>query len=432
MKWINETPWKFVGSAYTAELLSDRPAVRVTLPDGSVLADLCLVTSAHTLSGRDVSAAAPQWTVEEIAGGFVLRGETDSLVWEKKTVALTLLEDRMIYAATVAGEGRLTDVELLSGYYTGCNARHSNARLYSGFYADSLFNPEPDGWEEYKVSPQERALIDMTGVPIPGRDHWFFTPPPFCFVLRKGETCMTLGVTAKPGAHTFTEYEYIGGRGQGLLLRYEGETAVSGEYALPEVQMIFGADEYELLGEFSRVERPLPLAKQQYEWWTRPIFCGWGAQSALSREYDKPAPALAYQKFYEDFTDSLDEKGIDPGIIVIDDKWQAHYGLNTVDTAKWPDMKGFIRRMHDKGRKVLLWLKAWDPDGVDPALCVRDWRGSAQAIDPEHPGYIALFKAACEHMISPDGLDADGFKIDFTARIPTCAGCEHYGSHWGM
>ncbi len=432
MKWIKEQPWKFEAGAYRVELLADRPAAKVCLPDGQVLAELFLVSSAHTLGGRDVSAAIPEWQVEERPDCLVLRAETDSLIWRRKTITLTMREDRLIYGMTVEGEGLLTDVELLSGFYTGCNKRHSNARFYSGFHADSIFNPEPDGRERYCVSPAERCLIDMTGVPIPGRDHWFFTPPPFCFVLRKGQHCMTLGVTAKPGGHTFTEYEYTGGSGQGLILRYEGMTRVDGAYELPEVQMIFGQDEYELLGEFSRIERAEPLAKKQFAWWTRPIFCGWGAQSALSRDYDKPAPALAYQKFYEDFTDSLDEKGIDPGTIVIDDKWQRAYGMNDVDTEKWPDMKGFIRRMHDKGRKVLLWLKAWDPEGVDPRLCVRDWRGTPQAIDPEHPEYIAIFRRACREMLSPEGLDADGFKIDFTARIPTCAGCEHYGSHWGL
>lgn len=432
MKWNQNTPWSFEAASYRVELVSDRPAVKITLPDGRLLAELFLLSSAHTMTGRDVSAAVPQWQVEELADGFVLRGETDSMVWQRKTLALTMKEDRLTYAMTVEGEGDLTDVELLSGLYTGCNKRHSNARFYSGFHGESLFNPEPDGWETYGVSPQERLLIDLTGVPIPGRDHWFFTPPPFCFVLRNGDACMTLGVTAEAGKHSFIEYECTGGRGQGLILRYEGMTHVSGVYELPRVQMIFGHDEYELLGEFSRLERSVPTAKKQFDWWTRPIFCGWGAQSALSRNYDKPAPALAFQKFYEDFTDSLDEKGINPGIIVIDDKWQKAYGLNNVDTDKWPDMKAFIRRMHDKGRKVLLWLKAWDPEGVDPALCVRDFRGNAQAIDPQHPDYRAVFEAACRNMISPEGLDADGFKIDFTARIPTVAGCEHYGDHWGL
>lgn len=432
MKLIKEPALRVETEAYTLEMQTDRPAAKVWNRAGELMAELFLLSSCHTLGGRDVSSRLTPWDIQETENGVCLSAQADSLIWQGKTIRLTLMEDRMVYGMDVTGEGTLGDVELLSGYYTGANLRWSNARFYSGFHGDSLFNPEPDGWEQYAVSPQERSLIDMTGVPIPGRDHWFFTPPPFCFVLRQGENCMTLGVAAKPGQHTFTEVEYTGGRGQGLVLRYEGYTQVKGVYALPEVHMIFGTEEYALLGEFSRVERLPAPPKEQFDWWQSPIFCGWGAQSALCREYKKPAPALAYQRFYEDFTASLDEKNIQPGVIVIDDKWQKAYGLNNVDEEKWPDMKGFIRAMHAKGRKVLLWLKAWDPEGVDPALCVRDYAGAAQAIDPENPAYVRLFAEACRNMLSPEGLDADGFKIDFTARIPSCPGCVHAGEHWGL
>ena len=432
MKCTQQPTIRVTAAAYTFELLPDRPAAALTDAKGQRLGEIFLLSSCHTMTGRDVSSCLSAWTVEEKPGEVWLTARADSLIWREKTVRLRLMEDRIMYQVTVAGEGTLTDVELLSGYYTGCNKRHSNARFYSGFEGDSLFNPEPDRNEMYSRSVCERSLIDMTGVPIPGRDGWFFTPTPFCFVLRRGDTCMTLGVTAVPGAHTFTELEYTGGSGQGLILRYEGYTRVDGEYALPEVNMIFGQDEYALLGEFSKTER-LPEPKRAvHAWWKQPIFCGWGAQSALSQDYHVPAPTLANQRFYEEFTASLDEKGINPGTIVIDDKWQRAYGMNDVDQDKWPDMKGFIERMHQKGRKVLLWLKAWDCEGVDPAQCICDFAGAPQAIDPENPAYLATFAEACRVMLSPEGLNADGFKIDFTARIPSCPGCRKYGSHWGL
>ena len=432
MKLIKEPALRVEADLYTLEFLPDRPAARVTDQRGDVVGDLFLVSSCHAREGYDVTSSLSAWKAEEKAEEILLTAEADSLVWKRKQITLRLMKDRIIYGMSVEGEGTLTETELLSGLYTGSNRRHSSARFYSGFQGETLFNPEPDGHETYHRPLNERSLIDMTGVPIPGRDSWFFTPPPFCFVLRRGITCMTLGVAAKPGQHSFTEVEYTGGSGQGLIVRYEGCTRVQGAYELPEVHMIFGTDEYALLGEFCRAER-LPCGKEETPaWWKRPIFCGWGAQSALSRDEHQPAPALACQSFYEKFTSSLDEKGIDPGTIVIDDKWQQAYGLNAPDPVKWPDMKGFIRSMHQKGRRVLLWLKAWDCEGVDPALCIRDFAGNPLSIDPEHPAYRALFAEACRAMLSPEGLDADGFKIDFTARIPTCPGCRQYGAHWGL
>lgn len=432
MKWIQNPAVRVTTASYTFEMQADRPAAKVWDAQGKLMTELFLLSSCHTLGGRDVSTRLSAWQVLEQAGALVLTAQADSLIWQSKHLTLTLYEDRILYSVAVAGQGTLGDTELFSGYYTGANERWSNARFYSAFHGDGLFNPEPDGLESYTVSTLERSLIDMTGVPIPGRDHWFFTPPPFCFVLQNGDTCMTLGVTAKAGMHTFTELEYLGGRGQGLVLRYEGYTHVDGYYELPTATLIFGKEPYALLGEFSKIERLPAPKKETHAWWSRPIFCGWGAQSALSQEYKQPTPALSHQKFYEDFTASLDQKRIDPGTIVIDDKWQAAYGLNDVDTQKWPDMKAFIASMHSKGRKVLLWLKAWDPQGVAPALCIRDFAGTPQAIDPENPAYYALFEKACQHMLSSEGLDADGFKIDFTARIPSCPGCQQHGKHWGL
>ncbi|MHC1787541.1 MAG: hypothetical protein AB9880_10810 [Christensenellales bacterium] len=418
---------------YALRLLPERPSAVVEDLEGRRLFELCLLSSCHTLGGRDVNGRLSYLREEPIPGGRRLLFQVDSSLWTGKQIHLDLLEDRLCYGVTLRGEGQLTDVEMLGGYCTGANARNGNARFYSSFEADQLFSPEPDRDETYWLKPSQRALIDLTGVPIPGRDHWFFTPPPFCFVLRWGSLCCTLGVTAAAGRWGFTEFEYTGGSGQELILRYEGYTQVAGEYELPEVQMLFGQDEYALTAKFCAIGRQPETSEAQPAWWREPIFCGWGAQCALGRQRGLKAPDLATQAFYEEFTPAFLSKGIDPGILVIDDKWQGHYGLNEVDPVKWPDMKGFIRRMHDEGRKVLLWLKAWDPEGVAEALCIRDFAGRPQAIDPTHPGYLDLFRGACRRLLGEDGLDADGFKIDFTARIPSCPGCSlHQEGVWGL
>lgn len=418
--------------AYTLKVETMQPRASLLDPEGQLLAELFLLFSCHSDAGRDVSTRMEPWQVEEIPGGYALKTTADSSVWQQKNICLTLLEDRISQEAEVQGQGSIFDVELLSGYYTGSNRRWGNARFYSAFHVDSLFNPEPSRSEQYHVSPLQRSLIDLTGVPIPGRDHWFFTPVPFCFVLCRGQVCLGLGVQAQPGHNRFTEMEYTGGEGQGLILRYEGYTRADGSYQLPRVQLLFGGDEYQVLGRFASLEPRIPHSRQRFSWWEQPIFCGWGAQCAQSGRLQQPAPALATQAFYQQLDDALDEKNLHPGILVIDDKWQASYGLNDVDEEKWPDMKGFIRSMHQKGRKVLLWLKAWDPEGVDPGLCIVDWQGNPQAIDPENPEYLALFRQRVKQLLSPEGLNADGFKIDFTARIPSCPGNRGHGDSWGL
>ena len=123
----------------------------------------------------------------------------------------------------------------------------------------------------------------------------------------------------------------------------------------------------------------------------------------------------------------LDQQQVTPGIVVIDDKWQAAYATNEADEDKWPDMPGFIRRQHEAGRKVLLWLKAWDPRRPPNAspTC-----GPA-VFDPTHR-LRGRLRAAVRQMLSPAGYGADGFKIDFTARIPAGPGMRLQGSEWGL
>lgn len=423
MEWIQDTTWCIRANKYTIRPADERPAVRIERPDGTPLMDLFMVSSVHTMDGRDSSTRCEGPVCIQTPEGIGLRWTTDSSIWASKTFELFANEEGLRYTAWVEGDGALDEVELLSGYYSGANMRHGTARFYSAFFGESLLNPEPTCQERRLVDPRERTMIDLMGVPIPGRDHWFFTPPPFCFVLRQQDICYTLGVTAEPGHHTFTEYEYAGGEGGGLRLRYDGHQQARGHYQLPTVHMLLGNEEYALLGDFCAIGRTRDGAKVRANWWNTPIFCGWGAQSAMYKEYKLPAPALAKQDFYQKFTDSLDEKGIDPGIIVIDDKWQSHYGINDVDTQKWPDMRGFIDAMHAKGRKVLLWLKAWDPEGVPAECCVRDFAGNKLAIDPTNDAYGAIFGDALHRMLSYEGLNADGFKIDFTARIPSGPHC---------
>jgi hypothetical protein len=162
------------------------------------------------------------------------------------------------------------------------------------------------------------------------------------------------------------------------------------------------------------------------------MFCGWGAQCHLSRVRREPASALATQESYDAFLAALERHGVVPGTIVIDDKWQAGYGTNEPDPAKWPDLKAWIAERHEQGQHVLLWWKAWDAEGLPAELCVRTPDGEAIGLDPEHPAARDALRGVIASMLSPDGLDADGLKVDFTARTPSGSALVHDGPSWGI
>lgn len=83
---------------------------------------------------------------------------------------------------------------------------------------------------------------------------------------------------------------------------------------------------------------------------------------------------------------------------------------------------GFIRKQHASGKKVLLWLKAWDPEGVPGEECITNAGGFALSVDPSNPIYEERLRRSIRMMLFADGYDADGFKVDFTARIPSGPG----------
>lgn len=422
---------------YTLIFPKNRPFVFVKTAGGDTLAELFVFSSVHPINGRDETYQTGQWTFEEVADGFVASCNAQSTAWTSKTYRFHCSEHRFTYQVEVEGVGNLTDALYFGGYYSE-NLRWGSGFFWSGQQFKQLFNPEPNVPEIYHLNPASTTKIDMTGVPLPAKGDWFFTPPPFCYAGQHENGWLALGVEAKPGENTFTEYHYHGGlEAFYLSLSYEGHTQVDGRYQLPAIGFDFAEDEYSALaahvtalreGKFVPVSENKPIP----QWWHTPIFCGWGAQCYLASLEKGHAPAYARQRHYVDFLDALEANGLQPGIVVVDDKWQASYGENQVDTDKWYDLRGFIDQQHNQSRHVLLWLKAWDPEGVPVEECITHAGGLPVAVDPTNPAYEARLRTAVRNMLSPDGYDADGFKIDFTARIPSGYGLRIHEEVWGL
>jgi hypothetical protein len=142
--------------------------------------------------------------------------------------------------------------------------------------------------------------------------------------------------------------------------------------------------------------------------------------------------SLARQDHYDRWLGVLDEHGLRPGTIVIDDQWQRDYGLPDVDTDKWPDLRAWIAARHATGQRVLLWWRAWAPHGLPVGECVLDARGRPVAADPTNPAYRARLRATMAALLGPDGLDADGLKVDFTQRAPSGSSLVAHGDSWGV
>lgn len=431
--------------AYSLSLAENPLFLRVDDAAGNRWADLFLGASVDRTDSQDTITAIGPAHVADGAAGPRITIPMASPGWAAKRLVIDCFDEGFQVSLQVSGSGAITDCRLFGGYYSG------DGDGGSGFYRSahsfqSLFNPEPSELERRCVAADSVAAIDVVGTSLPGMRHWFFTPPPFCFGASLGRTVdqetmpagpwTMIGLQAAPGQHHFTSFGYDPMEdGFSLRLSYEGQVRISGDWQSPAVVFLFGAeDPYAGIQQYAQRLEQLDLAppildRVRPPWWRRPIFCGWGAQSDLGLRNDKPAADFATQTHYDTFLDHLARQGLRPGTIIIDDRWQRAYGTGEVDETKWPNLAGWIADRHAADQRVLLWWKAWDPEGVDPGLCVRDPSGRAIAVDPSNPSYEAELRATVRRLIGQ--FDADGFKVDFTARTPSGPGLTRHGAPWG-
>src|SRR5688572_5178266 len=436
----NKEARQFASETYCLTFLDDRPFVRVDSPQGDRLAELFILSSIHSLHGRDDTTRIGDWEIDEQPEVTTFRLRVESSLWKAKQYRFQCFPGRFTYAVEVEGDGQLVEANYFGGYYSG-QPRWGSGFFWSGQRFLSVFNPEPNTAGKNTCSPETNMTIDLTGVPLPGRDDWFFTPPPFCFAMQLQERWLSLGVETTPGQNRFTEYAYHGKPfAFHLSLAYDGQTSVKGSYQLPVIGFDFAEDQYAALERHVKALSVMqPSSAQNHDgeqtkpsWWHTPIFCGWGAQCHLASSQGGRAPDYARQNIYENFLQTLEAEAVNPAILVLDDKWQSTYGENRADESKWPDLPGFIAHQHTRERRVLLWLKAWDFEGLPIDECIINAAGLPVACDPSNPAYERRLRTSVQKMISPHGYDADGFKIDFTARIPAGPNLSVYGDTWGL
>ena len=442
---------RVTGDGYTLQLAAQEfarsPYAMLADASGRRWSRLSLLSSLHTVVARDETWEILEPRVTETDGAVEIVIETRSSAWSIRELLITCTADTVELTASATGTGRLSDVLLLGG--DGRLLTGAAGTFRSSIDAESLFVPVPTEPVQFVRPAHSAAVLGVVGDADPGRLNGIFSPPPLALGLgRAAATSPTevpegewLGLSLRAPVEelrfTTLRYEPLDG---GFLLRlsYEGHTAVNGRWHSPTVVLRPAASGWGVLDDYRADLVAHGYATDQAvagpAWWSEPLFCGWGAQVARG---GAPAPDLATQQNYDQFLALLDDNDLDPGTIVIDDRWQQEYGTATPHLDRWPDLKGWIAEQHGKGRKVLLWWKAWDPAGIPVDECVTDAGGRTIAVDPGNPAYLRRLEQTVAALLGPDGLDADGFKIDFTQRAPsgqslTTSAGSRGSSAWGI
>ncbi|MBB4909776.1 hypothetical protein [Actinophytocola algeriensis] len=398
-----------------------RRAVVTVEHDGLLWFQLRLLSALDTVDGPDETLGV---TVTERGNRIEVRCASSR--WDERVTVLESHPGRLEITTTVRGQGDLLTAHLLGGH------RPPSGFLPSGSAVETVFSPNPDHPRRVVRPAAEPAVIGVTGDGAePGVGRWLFCPAPWCYAVSRDGRWAALGIAAPIDEQTFTSFHYTGGTdGFSLRLDYEGHTRVDGEFTTPAVVIQFGHEtpqaairaHSDLLRDRG-LAPPVPTATHRH--WLEPIFCGWGAQSALPGVTQERST----QDNYDRFLAHLARHDVVPGTVVVDDKWAARYATSRADDTKWPDLRGWIAERHAANQRVLLWWKAWDPDGAPAEACVTLPDGTPVALDPEHPLGEKTVVDAVTHMLGD--LDADGLKVDFLAKTPSGTALRHTGSRWG-
>lgn len=434
-------PLVFESADYRVHLDSERLTATVLDPGGAPWFVLRLLHAVDSLDGVDETLAVTDIGVTRHDGQTAIRVRVRSSRWAERWTELCCRPDGLSLTGGISGSGKVLAVHAFGGY------RPPGGFLPSGSALRSVLSPNPDHPRRVVRDAVESAVIAVVGAGSePGLGRWLFTPAPWCLAVSRSERVgdqrppvgpwAWIGLMAPIEEQNFTALHYLPTpEGFSLRLDYEGHTEVAGTFLLPRIDIGFGADDpFSAIAEYGsalRAQGLVPaIGRREQPWWREPMFCGWGAQNALAGPAGG-APAQCTQANYDSFLTALADRGIVPGTIVVDDKWAEHYASCHPDPAKWPDLAGWIRDRHDAGQRVLLWWKAWDTDGAPEDACIRLPDGTPVAIDPGSPAGERIVREAVHTMLSPDCLDADGLKIDFTAATPSGVSLQSAGPRWG-
>jgi len=422
--------------------------------NGKPVADLFIASSLEAGEGVDETEYLSSPAVHRGDEGVEISFRANSSLWRNKEYIFRCFEDGIEYFYRVRGGGSIHNCRFFEGVIAGDKRRvgyglpffpHGYQRPYKDFYRGSrayfrtLFNPEPNWRDKRHFHFWEYSVINVQESMEYHGGNGIFTPAPFCFALASEEKeWLAVGLGVPRGTYNFVDFEYQGGEEFGFNLTYQGQTTIEGKWETPHMVFLSGPDEYKAVERYIAWLREHGYVRftrrHTADWWWEPIFNGWGEQCVVAQSHDA-ARVMQESTYgnYVDFLALLKTQGINPGIVIIGPKWMDNFGNLRPNRDRWPDLRGFIERQHQGGRKVLLWFPAWQVEGLPRDECIVAPDGTRLGPDPTLPKYQRrLERRLTELLTAGEGcLNADGCRIEWTATTPQGPASKPYEPYWG-
>ena len=144
------------------------------------------------------------------------------------------------------------------------------------------------------------------------------------------------------------------------------------------------------------------------------------------------------------FIDGMEERGIPLSVFHFDCFWMRGFTWTDFvwDPATFPDPAGLIRRLHERGLKVCVWINPYIAqksvlfdEGLEHGYLVRTtdgnvwqtdlWQAGMALVDFTNPAAVAWYRSKLEGLLD---IGVDSFKTDFGERIPVRDIAWHDGS----
>ncbi len=425
---------------FHAEFSKDAMQIRMKPGSGAVYFWAPVVSAADNFV-KNEDCFAPRVRVKNSNGAWQAEVAWKSSLWEEKKHYYRFENNRLIHWIEVKGMGKIHRLTYFSGTVSG-----NEIASIPGF--GSVYTACPNFVDKPFSHPSEYAAVSAGNVTELWGSALNGGPLMFAFGEQGKKGWIGAGLLAKPGEYNFhtmalnkkrtsaleTPDNIIGT--QAVTLDYPGGEKVDGRWKSPEL-MLFAANTpgdclKSYCRELYRTGCAVKRVRRRVNWWKEPIFCTWHEQVALGRiEKRSDAPGRDALEAGSNYFDKLNEtnlrrwlsilesKKIPAGTIILDARWQKNDGYNIVDSQKFPDFRGLIDELHQRGYHVLLWMQAWEKLNVPRSWCVTGPGGVLMA-DPTHPEYAGHMRGMIGRMLgSGQGCyDADGLKIDGTNVLP--------------
>lgn len=434
--------YTYYGAGFSLDISQDFIGVK---KDGRRIASLSVMTMAKTVTEKDGEFTETADGGEHITSFEKIdyqnyRWTAEGGLW-KKEYTLTCDVGGFNYKAKLIGRGNVGRVEYFSGGENDEGGAHSSSYQFCEYFVPCP-GCSPERYLNRPAGVEYRSFFEL------------LIPPPYCFSFRTEELSgrFGLGLFAKDGEYNFIHYDYnLRGFGKKSTFHVstdlEGHTKVDGEFELPMIRGFFGCDDIDVVRKYCEYNYSSGLCQRRDysgapRWWYGPIVCGWNEQEVQEDE-DWSQQGRANQKVYTKIAGMIQDHGIRPTILIIDDKWQKTYGECLPDPERWPDMRAFTDEMHTRGIHTLLWFRLWGGEGL-PEDEVMDGDGVPYNMervrldyrpyaDPTNEKYRAHLKKIIYTLLSSDEgcMNCDGFKLDYSLVMPYGKCAKSAGGKYG-